>query len=365
MTEVVAALICRKRDARTEFLICQRPEHKARGLLWEFVGGKVEPGEEPEEALERECREELDVDVAVGEPFTEVCHTYPDLHIRLTVFYAFLLRGEPKLLEHHDLRWIVPEEIPQFAFCPADEAILQKIREETLEPLFLTDVQQRLFSQRDHRYRKFQCRLMPTVPVETVIGVRTPLLRAYAKELFKTPQADAFLQCLPHHYYEEDNLHAYLLEQISSYSRLIAEVDRFLPFINNWATCDGLSTRIFRKHHGELRRDVDRWIASKEPYAVRFGIKILMNEFLDADFSPRDAQQVAGVRREEYYIRMMQAWYFATALAKRYDDVVGFLQNGKLDPWVLRMTIRKATESDRIPESRKQELRVMSDACKK
>lgn len=132
MTEVVAALILRKREGRTEMMICQRPAHKARGLLWEFVGGKVEAGETPEQALERECREELDVTVAVGPRYMEVTHEYPDLSIRLTLFRAEIKEGTPRLLEHCNLQWITPEEIPQYAFCPADETVLNRIRQEGL-----------------------------------------------------------------------------------------------------------------------------------------------------------------------------------------------------------------------------------------
>lgn len=132
MTEVVAALILRKREGKTEMMICQRPAHKARGLLWEFVGGKVEAGETPEQALERECREELDVTVAVGPRYMEVTHEYPDLSIRLTLFRAEIRAGTPRLLEHCDLQWITPEEIPQYAFCPADETVLNRIRQEGL-----------------------------------------------------------------------------------------------------------------------------------------------------------------------------------------------------------------------------------------
>lgn len=124
MTDVVAALIWEGR----RFLICQRPAHKARGLLWEFVGGKTEPGESLEEALVRECREELDITVAVGDIFTQVIHEYPDILIRLTLFHCTIAEGEPKLLEHHDLKWILPEEIPNFDFCPADKDILTLIR---------------------------------------------------------------------------------------------------------------------------------------------------------------------------------------------------------------------------------------------
>ena len=132
MIEVVAALILRKREGKTEMMICQRPAHKARGLLWEFVGGKVEAGETPEQALERECREELDVTVAVGPRYMEVTHEYPDLSIRLTLFRAEIRAGTPRLLEHCDLQWITPEEIPQYAFCPADETVLNRIRQEGL-----------------------------------------------------------------------------------------------------------------------------------------------------------------------------------------------------------------------------------------
>ena len=218
----------------------------------------------------------------------------------------------------------------------------------------MTELQARLFSMQDTAYRAFQRKLMPTVDPETVIGVRTPQLRVLAKEIAGTESANEFLSDLPHRYYEENNLHAFLIELIGDYRKTVTALDAFLPYVDNWATCDSLSPQCFRRHHTELRREIDRWLASAHPYTVRFAIRILMNEFLGADFLPFDAERLAAIRTDEYYIRMMVAWYFATALAKRYDEILPYLEC--LDPWTKAMTIRKARESYRVSDDRKAEL---------
>ena len=356
--EVVAALICRETDGRRQFLIAQRPEHKKRGLLWEFVGGKVEAGESREVALDRECREELGISVSVGALYWEGTYSYPDLTLRLSLFRATVKEGKIQKREHKDLRWIFPEEADQYAFCPADTAILKMIREKGLDD-GLTDLQKELFSMQDLKYRDFNASLIPTVPREKIIGIRTPELRRFAKNFAKSEEPEPFLQALPHTYYEENNLHAFLICEEKDYRQAIAELDAFLPYVDNWATCDSMSPKVFRKHHAELRKDVARWIKSDHPFAVRFGIKTLMTEFLDNDFCISDAYTVAQIDSDEYYVKMMQAWYFATALAKHYEKILPFLREGKLSPWVYRMTVRKACESYRITDAQKEELRVL------
>ena len=183
----------------------------------------------------------------------------------------------------------------------------------------IENVQADLFAIQDLAYRDFQAKLMPTVNKETVIGVRTPSLRAYAKKFGKTDNVSAFLEVLPHKYYEENNLHGLLIEQIKAYPSCIAALDRFLPYIDNWATCDMIALRIVKNHLDIFIQEVCRWIASDHPYIVRFGIGMLMRYYLDEQFKPEYPKKVAEVKSDEYYVNMMRAWYFATALAKQYD----------------------------------------------
>ena len=214
-----------------------------------------------------------------------------------------------------------------------------------------------LFRLRDEGYRAFQCRLLPTVDPETVIGVRTPELRQLAKRLLGSGEAEAFLRELPHGYFDENQLHAFILSELKDFALCLEAVDRFLPFVDNWATCDQLSPKVFRKHRQALTEPIRRWLASGETYTVRFGIGMLMEHFLDGDFDPKYPAAVAAVRSEEYYVRMMAAWYFATALAKQYGAVLPWLEERRLDPWTHNRTIRKAIESDRISPERKEYLR--------
>lgn len=345
--DVVAALIWEN----GRFLICHRPPHKARGGLWEFVGGKVEPGESREQALVRECREEMAVTVAVGTPFTEVVHAYPDLTVRLCLFRCQIAAGSPQLLEHTALRWITPEEIPQYDFCPADETILKMIRLEA-------DIRMALEAQVDADYQAFQARLLPTVPPEKILGVRTPVLRKMAQSLRRQPEGCLYADILTHNSFDETQLHSFLISSETDYPTALAKVERFLPAVDNWAVCDQLSPKAFAKEPS-LRQICYDWMCSSLPYTVRFGIGMLMRHFLDGQFDPEDPARVAAVHSEEYYVHMMVAWYFATALAKQPETVLPYFERHSLPERTHRKAIQKAIESDRIGAETKEYLRSL------
>lgn len=221
------------------------------------------------------------------------------------------------------------------------------------------DIQNKLLSMAEPEYKAFQCKLMPTVDQETVIGIRTPLLRAMAKELKNTDTAKHFLQYLPHRYYEENNLHGFLISQISDLSACVEALDHFLPYVDNWATCDGVRPKCFSKHRQELLTNIDRWLASEHIYTVRFAIEMLMCHFLDSDFSVEFLEKVVKVKSGEYYVDMMIAWYFATALAKQWNHAVTYLEQKRLNPWIHNKTLQKAVESYRITPEQKTYLRTL------
>ena len=223
----------------------------------------------------------------------------------------------------------------------------------------MSTITERLFSLADEGYRQFQIPLIPTVEPERVIGVRTPVLRKLAKELAGTAQAEAFLRDLPHAYYEENNLHAFLVEQIRDYDAVIAAIDAFLPYVDNWSTCDGWSPKVLKKHPEELLCKIRQWMASDALYTVRFGIGMLQRYFLDERFDPVYLAWVAAVDREEYYLRMMVAWYFATALAKQYEAALPYIEEGKLPLWTHNKAIQKAVESYRVSEQHKTYLKTL------
>ena len=221
------------------------------------------------------------------------------------------------------------------------------------------EIRKKLFELQDTKYRDFQVKLIPTVDPEKAIGVRTPKLRKFAKELVKEGDVTAFLNELPHPYFDENQLHAFILSELKEYDFCIEEVCRFLPYVDNWATCDQMSPKIFRKHKKELLERIKEWIASDKTYTVRFAIGMLMEHFLDEDYKPAYPKMVAKVRSEEYYVNMMIAWYFATALAKQYDEVLPYLEKKKLDVWTHNKTIQKAVESYRITPEQKEYLRSL------
>ena len=219
------------------------------------------------------------------------------------------------------------------------------------------EIRDELFRLQDAKYRDFLSKLTPTVPPEKVIGIRTPALRAMAKQVGKREDIGAFLEDLPHKYFDENQLHAFILSEMKDYAKCLSAVERFLPYVDNWATCDQLSPKVFRKHKPELLASVRKWIASGETYTVRFGVGMLMEHFLDDDFDPVYLETVAAIRSEEYYVHMMVAWYFATALAKQYESALPFLERQRLDPWTHNKTIQKAVESYRITPEQKAFLR--------
>ena len=220
-------------------------------------------------------------------------------------------------------------------------------------------VQQDLFTMQDLKYRDFHAKLMPTVDKDSVIGVRVPMLRAYAKKFGKTEEAKQFLEILPHQYYEENNLHGLLIDQMKDYELCIEELIRFLPYINNWATCDILSVKAVKGHLDSYIKNIYQWLESDYTYTIRFVINMLMRYYLEEEFKIEYPEKVAAIRSEEYYVNMVRAWYFATALAKKYDQVLPFLEEQKMDVWTHNKTIQKAIESYRITLEQKEYLRTL------
>lgn len=220
-------------------------------------------------------------------------------------------------------------------------------------------VRQRLLELKEDKYRAFQCALMPGVDAQRVLGVRTPLLRKIVREMVRNGEAEAFLSALPHAFYEENNLHALLVMEIKDEERLFEELNRFLPFVDNWATCDMLRPPLLKKIPERTRQEIRKWMRSGEPYAVRFGLEMLMMHFLKEHFDESVLQEAAAIASEEYYVKMMQAWFFATALAERYDEALPFLQKGILEEWVRRKALQKARESLRMSEKQKEKLKSL------
>ena len=223
----------------------------------------------------------------------------------------------------------------------------------------MTAIQERLIALAEPGYRDFMAPLLPNLPRERVLGVRTPALRSFAKALYRAGEYEPFLRELPHAYYEEDNLHAFLIAEMRDFDRCLAELERFLPFIDNWATCDCLRPKVFGKNKARLLERIPVWLASGKTYTVRYGLGMLMAHFLDADFRPEYLRWAADVRSGEYYVRMMIAWYFATALAKQYESALPYLENRSLDRWTHNKTIQKAVESYRITDAQKAYLKTL------
>ena len=221
----------------------------------------------------------------------------------------------------------------------------------------IEEIRKRLFKLQDKKYRDFQCKLIPTLESTTIIGVRTPELRRYAKELVKQKDIQNFLYFLPHQYFEENQLHAFIISEIKDNKQCLEELNRFLPFVDNWATCDQLSPKVFKKNRSELIDQIKQWVCSDKTYIVRFGIGMLLEHFLDDYFDPIYLEMVSKISSAEYYIRMMIAWYFATALAKQYTKALPYIEEQRLDIWTHNKTIQKAVESRRITLEQKEYLK--------
>ncbi len=222
-----------------------------------------------------------------------------------------------------------------------------------------TLITERLNELKDDKYRDFHSRLIPTISYDTILGVRLPALRKLAKELAKRPDVDGFLSALPHTYYDENTLHAVLLCGVKDFDCAVKLVETFLPYVDNWATCDTLAPKVFAKNTDRLMTHVDGWLKSGHTYTVRFGVKSLMTYYLDEHFAIEQAENVAAIRSEEYYVNMMKAWYFATALAKQYDSVLPIIIEQRLDKWSHNKAIQKAIESYRITPEQKTYLRSL------
>lgn len=222
----------------------------------------------------------------------------------------------------------------------------------------IEEIRNELLNMQDISYKNFHQKLMPTVNPDAVIGVRTPLLKKYVKEI-KNLDTTEFLNDLPHKYYEENNLHAFLIAEIKDFNECIYKLDIFLPYIDNWATCDSLKPKCFKKNRDKLLIKINEWIKSDKTYTVRFAINMLMTHFLDEDFKEEYLKMVASVKSEEYYINMCIAWYFATALAKQYDSTFPYIEKKVLSDWVHNKSIQKAVESYRISDSQKQILKSL------
>ena len=221
------------------------------------------------------------------------------------------------------------------------------------------EIREELYGHQDLKYRDFQVKLIPGMEPEKMIGVRTPDLRKIAKQMAKREDIGEFLENLPHEFFDENQVQAFVVSEFKDYGRCVQEVERFLPFVDNWATCDQMSPKVFKKHRPELLDSIKEWIRSEHTYTVRFAVGMLMQHYLDEDFDPAYPEMVAAVQSEEYYIRMMIAWYFATALAKQYEAVLPYIEERRLEPWTHNKTIQKAVESYRITPEQKEYLRSL------
>ncbi len=222
-----------------------------------------------------------------------------------------------------------------------------------------TDLHKELKKLQDLKYRDMQIKIIPTLKPASIIGVRTPELKAMAKEIIKSGDYKDFLSDLPHKYFEENQLHAFILSGMKDANECFDELEKFLPYVDNWATCDQMSPKIFKKHKEELLKRIKVWIASDEPYTIRFGVGMLMEHFLDDDYDVKYPSMVAKLRSDEYYVNMMIAWYFATALAKQYDTILPYIEKKKLDKWTHNKAIQKSVESYRITAEQKTYLKKL------
>ena len=218
-------------------------------------------------------------------------------------------------------------------------------------------VYEKLLTVKDYEYREFQVKLVPNISPDSILGVRTPDMRKIAKEVSQSDERDSFLKELPHKYYEENLVHFFIISTIKDFDECIAAVETFLPYIDCWPVSDQSSPKVFKKNHNKLLPYIRKWIASDHVYTARFGIRMLMNEYLGDDFKEEYLELAASNKGEDYYLKMMVAWYFATALAKRYDESVKYIEERKLDEWVHKKAIQKAVESYRVSDEHKQYLK--------
>ena len=223
----------------------------------------------------------------------------------------------------------------------------------------MNSIKEDLFKLQDKKYRDFQAKLFKTISKDTIIGIRTPDVRSYAKKLIKDDNYSQFLEELPHEYFDENQLHAFIISEIKDYDECLSYINKFLPYVDNWATCDQMSPKVFKKNHAKLLNQIKTWLKSKETYTIRFGIGMLMQYYLDDEFKLEYSEMIANIKSIEYYVNMMRAWFFATALAKQYKETITFIEKEKLDTWTHNKTIQKAIESYRIKEEQKEYLKTL------
>lgn len=228
----------------------------------------------------------------------------------------------------------------------------------------IEEIREQLFLLQDRSYQRFQSKLIPSIDPDTMIGVRTPQLKKMAGNLLKDGSYKTFFRVLPHSYFEENQIHGFLIAGIKDMEECVKELNRFLPYVNNWATCDQLTPKIFKTHKEELLKEIPLWFEAKEEYTVRFGIKMMMDHFLEKDFSLKYPQIISKIQRQEYYIRMMVAWYFATALAKQYHLILPFFTEKRLEVWVHNKALQKAVESQCISGKKKEYLKTLKRKSK-
>ena len=221
------------------------------------------------------------------------------------------------------------------------------------------NIEKALFNLQDKDYRLIQVKTITNINPDTIIGVRTPELRKLAKELYKSNNYEEFINDLPHKYFDENQLHAFIISEIKDYDKCLYEFKKFLPYVDNWATCDQSTPKAFSNNRDKLINEIRKWIRSKETYTIRFGISMLMRNYLDDNFKEEYLELVSKIKSDEYYVNMMIAWYFATALAKQYDSTIKYIENNKLDIWVHNKTIQKAVESYRVTDEHKDYLRSL------
>ena len=223
----------------------------------------------------------------------------------------------------------------------------------------MDNITNELFKLQDKKYRDFQSKLIPTVNLDSIIGVRTLNLRSYAKVLLKNNNYKHFLEDLPHKYFDENQLHAFIISQLKDYSECILYLNKFLPYVDNWATCDQMSPKVFKKYNNELLEQIKMWINSNKTYTIRFGIGMLMQHYLDDNFKPEYLELVSSIKSKEYYVNMMIAWFFVVALTKQYKFAIKIIENQILDTWTHNKTIQKAVESYRITTEQKEYLKSL------
>ena len=221
----------------------------------------------------------------------------------------------------------------------------------------MNTIREELFKLQDKKYRFFQAKLIPNIDINSLIGVRSPELRNLAKRMVKGNNYSSFLNDLPHKYFDENQLHAFIISEIKNYDECINYINKFLPFVDNWATCDQMSPKVFKKHKDDLIKYIKKWIKSKKTYTIRFGIGMLMQYYLDNEFKIEYLDLVCNIKSEEYYVNMMKAWFFATSLAKKYDETIKIIENNILDKWTHNKTIQKSIESYRITTKEKEYLK--------